>query len=39
MSKKYIDAVVPLEKAQESFERLTSGKDDAIKIMFKPEFR
>ena len=37
--KKYIDAVVPLEKAQESFERLTSGKDDAIKIMFKPEFR
>lgn len=37
--KKYIDDIVPLEKAQDSFERLTSGKDDAIKIMFKPEFK
>lgn len=34
--KKYIDDVVPLEKAQESFERLTSGKDAAVKIVFKP---
>ena len=33
---KYIDARVGLEKAQESFERLTSGSDDAIKIVFKP---
>ena len=34
--KKYIDDIVPLEKAQESLLRLTSGKDDAIKIIFKP---
>ena len=34
---KYIDAKVPLSKAQESFARLTSGTDDAIKIIFKPE--
>jgi len=34
--KKYIDARVQLGKAQESFERLTSGNDDAIKIIFKP---
>ena len=33
---KYIDARVGLDKAQESFERLTSGNDDAIKIIFKP---
>lgn len=33
---KYIDARVPLDKAQESFERLTSGVDDAVKIIFKP---
>lgn len=33
---KYIDDVIPLEKAQEAFERLTSGKSDAIKIIFKP---
>lgn len=33
---KYIDARVSLDKAQESFERLTSGQDDAIKIVFKP---
>lgn len=32
----YIDDVIPLEKAQNAFERLTSGKDDAIKIIFKP---
>lgn len=34
---KYIDARVPLEEAQASFERLTSGKDDAVKIVFKPD--
>lgn len=34
--KKYIDDIVPLEKAQESFERLTSGKDSAIKIILEP---
>ena len=33
---KYIDAVIPLEDAQKAFERLTSGEDDAIKIIFKP---
>lgn len=33
---KYIDSIIPLEKAQEAFERLTNGKDDAIKIIFKP---
>ena len=33
---KYIDARVPLSRAQKSFKRLTSGKDDAIKIVFKP---
>ena len=33
---KYIDARVGLDKAQESFERLTSGNDSAIKIIFKP---
>lgn len=33
---KYIDAKVQLGDAQNSFERLTSGSDDAIKIIFKP---
>lgn len=33
---KYVDDLVPLEAAQESFERLTSGKDSAVKIIFKP---
>ena len=33
---KYIDALVPLERVQESFERLTNGKDSAIKIIVKP---
>jgi len=33
---KYIDARVSLDEAQKSFERLTSGKDSAVKIMFKP---
>ena len=33
---KYIDDFIKLEDAQEAFERLTSGKDDAVKIVFKP---
>lgn len=33
---KYIDDLVSLEDVQESFERLTSGKDSAIKIVVKP---
>ena len=33
---KYIDSRVSLEEAQKSFERLTSGKDAAVKIIFKP---
>lgn len=33
---KYIDDLVPLESVQESFERLTSGKDAAVKIVIKP---
>ena len=33
---KYIDDLVPLEAVQESFERLTNGKDAAVKIIIKP---
>ena len=33
---KYIDDLVSLEEVQESFERLTSGKDAAIKVVIKP---
>lgn len=33
---KYIDDLVPLGAVQESFERLTSGKDSAVKIIVKP---
>lgn len=33
---KYIDDLVPLEAVQDSFERLTSGKDAAVKIVIKP---
>ncbi len=33
---KYIDARVPLDEVQHSFERLTSGKDAAVKIIIKP---
>lgn len=33
---KYIDDLVSLEDVQESFERLTNGKDSAIKIVIKP---
>ncbi|MBQ3021466.1 MAG: alcohol dehydrogenase catalytic domain-containing protein [Bacilli bacterium] len=34
--KKYIDDIVSLDRVQESFIRLTSGKDSAIKIIIKP---
>lgn len=33
---KYIDAKVSLSEVQKSFERLTSGKDAAVKIIIKP---
>ncbi len=33
---KYIDDIVNLEGVQKAFERLTSGSDDAIKIIIKP---
>ncbi len=36
---KYISAVVGLEEGQESFERLTSGKDSAIKIILRPDIK
>lgn len=34
--KKYIDDIVPLESANEAFERLTNGEDAAVKIIFHP---
>lgn len=34
---KYIDDKVSLEEVNASFERLTSGKDDAVKIIINPE--
>ena len=33
---KYIDDSIKLDQAQEAFERLTNGKDSAVKIIFKP---
>lgn len=33
---KYIDDTISLDKAQGAFERLTNGKDSAVKIIFKP---
>ena len=33
---KFVDDIVSLDKVQESFERLTSGNDDAIKILIDP---
>ena len=33
---KFVDDIVPLEKVQASYERLTSGDDDAIKILVDP---
>lgn len=34
---KFVDDIVSLEKVQESFERLTSGNDGAIKILIDPK--
>ena len=36
---KYISAIVGLEEGQASFERLTSGKDSAIKIILRPDMK
>ena len=33
---KYIDDFISLDQAQAAFERLTNGKDAAVKIVFKP---
>lgn len=33
---KFVDDIIPLYEAQKAFERLTSGKDDAIKILIDP---
>lgn len=34
--KKFIDDIVPLEMVQKSYERLTSGDDEAVKILVDP---
>ena len=33
---KFVDDIVPLEETQKAYERLTSGTDDAVKIMIDP---
>ena len=33
---KFVDDVVSLEEVQKAYERLTSGKDDAVKILVDP---
>lgn len=33
---KFVDDIVPLEDTQKAYERLTSGNDDAVKIMVDP---
>lgn len=33
---KFVDDIVPLEETQKAYERLTSGTDDAVKIMVDP---
>lgn len=35
--KKFIDDVVSFDQVQEAYERLTSGKDDAVKILVDPK--
>ena len=35
-AKKYIDDIVTLDKVQDSFTRLTNGRDDAVKIIVHP---
>lgn len=34
---KFVDDIVPLEEIQKAYERLTSGTDDAVKIMIDPK--
>ena len=34
---KFVDDIVPLEETQKAYERLTSGTDDAVKIMIDPK--
>ena len=33
---KFVDDILPLEDVQKAYERLTSGTDDAVKIMIDP---
>ena len=33
---KFVDDIVPLTDTQKAYERLTSGTDDAVKIMVDP---
>ena len=33
---KFVDDMIPLSKVQEAYERLTSGTDDAVKILVDP---
>ena len=33
---KFVDDIVPLTDVQKAYERLTSGTDDAVKIMVDP---
>ena len=33
----FVDDIVPLEEAQNAFNRLTAGNDDAVKILFDPK--
>ena len=35
--KKFIDDIIPYEKVQNAYERLTSGTDSAIKILVDPK--
>ncbi|MBE6155875.1 MAG: hypothetical protein E7164_03870 [Firmicutes bacterium] len=34
---KFVDDIVPIDEVQKAFERLTSGTDDAIKILIDPQ--
>lgn len=34
---KFVDDIVPLEETQKAYEKLTSGTDDAVKIMIDPK--
>ena len=35
--KKFIDDIVPFDKVQNAYERLTSGNDAAVKILVNPK--